>query len=69
LDRVLDGSGPRRAAIDRAAAELRLSTRQVYNLLARYRVERRVTSLLPRTDGTRKKRLQKDIGGIIATTL
>ncbi|RWX58172.1 transposase, partial [Mesorhizobium sp. M2A.F.Ca.ET.039.01.1.1] len=28
LDRILDGSGPRRAAINRAAAELRLSTRQ-----------------------------------------
>ena len=37
LDRVLDGSGPRQVVIDRAAAELRLSTRQVYNLLARYR--------------------------------
>lgn len=69
LDRVLDGSGPRRAAIDRAAAELRLSTRQVYNLLKRYRVDRRVTSLLPRTDRTRKKRLHQDIEGIIATTL
>lgn len=69
LDRILDGAGPRQAAVDRAAAELRLSTRQVYNLLARYRVDRRVTSLLPRTDGTRKKRLHQDIEAIIATTL
>lgn len=69
LDRILDGSGPRGAAIDRAAAELRLSTRQVYNLLARYRVDRRVTLLLPRTDGTRKRRLHHDIEEIIAATL
>lgn len=69
LDRILDGSGPRRAAIARAAAELRLSTRQVYNLMARYRVERTVTSLLPSEDRTRKKRLQQDIEEIIAATL
>lgn len=69
LDRILDGSGPRRAAIVRAAAELRLSTRQVYNLLTRYRVDRTVTSLLPGRDRTRKKRLQQDIEKIIATTL
>jgi putative transposase len=69
LDRILDGSGPRRAAIVRAAAELRLSTRQIYNLLARYRGDRTVTSLLPGGDRTRKKRLQQDIEEIIATTL
>ncbi|RRH87411.1 transposase [Mesorhizobium tamadayense] len=69
LDRILDGSGSRRAAIVRAAAELRLSTRQVYNLLTRYRVDRTVTSLLPDRDRTRKKRLQQDIEKIIATTL
>ncbi len=69
LDRILDGSGPRRAAIVRAAAELRLSTRQVYNLLARYRVDRTVTSLLPRLEGVRKKRLEQDIEEIIAATL
>lgn len=55
LDRILDGSGPRRSAIVRAATELRLSTRQVYNLLARYRIDRAVTSLLPGGDRTRKK--------------
>ncbi|NGX96850.1 MAG: transposase, partial [Candidatus Afipia apatlaquensis] len=31
LGKVLDGSGPRRLAIARAAAELRLTTRQIYN--------------------------------------
>lgn len=63
------GSGLRRAAIVRAAAELRLSTRQVYNLLARYRIDRTVTSLLPRLDGARKRRLEQDIEKIIAATL
>ncbi|WP_404854039.1 hypothetical protein, partial [Escherichia coli] len=67
LDRVLDGSGPRQGVIDRAAAELRLSTRQVYNLLARYRADRRVTSLLPDGERTRKRRLRQDIEEIIAT--
>lgn len=69
LDRILDGPGPRRAAIERAAAELRLSTRQVYNLLARYRIDRTVTSLLPDGDRTRKKRLQEAVEAIIAGTL
>ncbi len=69
LDRILDGPGPRRAAIERAAAELRLSTRQVYNLLARYRTDRTVTSLLPDGDRTRKKRLQEAVEVIIAGTL
>lgn len=69
LDRILDGSGPRQAAINRAAAELRLSTRQVYNLLARYRIDRTVTSLLPPLDGVRKKRLNQGIEEIIASTL
>ena len=50
-------------------AELRLSTRHVYNLLARYRVDRRVSSLLPRTNGARKKRLDHDVEEIIAATL
>ncbi|RWI36089.1 Mu transposase C-terminal domain-containing protein [Mesorhizobium sp.] len=69
LDKVLDGSMAGRAAMDRAAAELRLSTRQVYNLLARYRADRTVTSLLPRTASTRRKRLHEGIEEIIATTL
>lgn len=69
LDRILDGSGSRRTAIARAAAELRVSTRQVYNLLARYRVDQTVTSLLPGGDRTRKKRLRPDIEEIIAATL
>ena len=37
LDRILDGVAPVREAVVRAASELRLSTRQVYNYLARYR--------------------------------
>ena len=69
LDRILDGPGPRQSAIAGAAAELRLSTRQIYHLLARYRVDRTVTSLLPSGDGTRKKRLQQEIEEIIASTL
>lgn len=69
LDRVLDKAGLHQAAVDRAAAELRLSTRHVYRLLARYRVDRRVSSLLPRTNGARKKRLHDDVERIIAETL
>ncbi len=69
LDRILDETVPHRTAVDPAAAELRLSTRQVYNLLARYRVDRRVSSLLPRTNGARKKRLGDEIEEIIAATL
>ena len=41
LDRILDGASPMRESVVRAAFELRLSTRQVYNYLARYREERR----------------------------
>ena len=58
LDKVLDGSGPRRALTARApAAELNLTTRQVYNLLKRYAVPRTVACLLPRRRGLRAKRL------------
>ncbi len=69
LDRILDEADPHRTAVDRAAGELRLSTRQVYNLLARYRVDRRVSSLLPRTNGAKKKRLDPEVEEIIAATL
>ncbi|NTE57869.1 DDE-type integrase/transposase/recombinase [Agrobacterium tumefaciens] len=69
LDKILDGGGPRQAAITRAAAELRLTTRQIYNLLARYRADRTVTALLPRTAVSRRKRLSEQIEEIIATTL
>ena len=69
LDRILDAAGSHRAAVERAAAELGLSTRQIYNLLARYRVDRRVSSLLPRRSGARKKQLDPDVEVIIATTL
>ena len=54
LDEFLDGGNPKHAAIKRAAAELRLTTRQIYNLLARYRADRTVTSLLPRTAVSRR---------------
>ncbi|MER8549231.1 MULTISPECIES: Mu transposase C-terminal domain-containing protein [unclassified Mesorhizobium] len=69
LDKVLDGSAPRRSAIARVAAELQLSTRQIYNLLARYRDDRTVTVLLPKTGNTRRKRLPSKIEEIIAATL
>lgn len=69
LDRILDEADPHRVAVDRAAAELRLSTRQVYNQLARYRIDRRVSSLLPRTNGARKRRLSPEVEEIIAATL
>lgn len=69
LDKVLDCGGPRQAAITRAAAELRLTTRQIYNLLARYRADRTVTALLPRTAVSRRKRLPEQSEEIIETTL
>jgi hypothetical protein len=69
LDRVLDGAAPVREAVMRAASELRLSTRQVYNYLARYREERRVSALLPRRSGTRKPRINPAVENIIAVTL
>ncbi|AVA23688.1 MULTISPECIES: Mu transposase C-terminal domain-containing protein [unclassified Rhizobium] len=69
LDKILDGGSPKQAAITRAAAELRLTTRQVYNLLARYRVDRTVTALLPRAAGNRRKRLPQQVEEIINATL
>ena len=57
LDKVLDASGPRRVAVARAAGELRLSTRRIYMLLARYRRERTVSSLRSRNGAARRKRL------------
>nr|WP_041678983.1 hypothetical protein [Rhizobium etli] len=53
----------------RATAELRLTTRQIYNLLAHYRADRTVTALLPRTAVSRRKRLPEQVEEIIATTL
>jgi putative transposase len=69
LDRVLDGNMPMWEAVSRAAVELRLSTRQVYNHLARYRAERRVSSVLPRTTGRRRARISTAVEAIIADTL
>lgn len=69
LDRVLDCYLPMREAVSRAATELRLSTRQVYNHLARYRKDRRVSSLLPRTNGARRARISTGVDAIIAGTL
>ncbi len=69
LDKILDGHDPKQAAIKRAAAELRLTTRQIYNLLVRYRADRTVTALLPRTANLRRKRLAEQVEEIIATTL
>ena len=69
LDRVLDGDIQMREAVSRAATELRLSTRQVYNHLARYRETRRVSSLLPRTNGVRQARISTSVEAIISETL
>jgi len=69
LDKVLDGSGLRRALTARAAAELNLTTRQVYNLLQRYAVLRTIASLLPRRRGLRAKRLSAGVEAIVAATL
>ncbi len=69
LDRVLDGDLPMREAVSRAAVELRLSTRQVYNHLVRYRGERRVSSVLPRTNGARRARISIGVEAIISETL
>ena len=69
LEKLLEAAGPRAAAIARAAAELQLSTRQVYGLLARYRDERTVSSLLARNKGERTKRLAGDVETIVKATL
>ncbi|MFN7596931.1 MAG: transposase, partial [Cereibacter sp.] len=69
LDRVLDGNLPMREAVSRSATELRLSTRQVYNHLAQYREDRRVSSLLPQTNGARRARISTSVEAIIADTL
>jgi len=69
LDRVLDEDLPMREAVSRTAVELRLSTRQVYNHLARYREDRRVSSLLPRTNGARRARISTSVEAIISDTL
>jgi len=69
LDKVLEGSGLRRALIARAAAELNLATRQVYNLLKRYAVARTAASLQSRRGGLRTKRLSAGVETIIEATL
>ena len=69
LDKVLDGAGSRQSAIALAAAELRLSSRQIYNLLAHYRRDRTVTVLLPRTATTRSKLLSAEVEEIIGAIL
>jgi putative transposase len=69
LDRVLDTGRAKNDAIARAAAELQLTTRQIYNLLARYRAERTITALLPRLPFERRKRLSEQVEDIIRATL
>ena len=69
LERIIDEAAPVREAVVRAASELRLSTRQVYNYLVRYREERRISALLPRTSRTRKSRISPAVESIIAMTL
>ncbi len=69
LEKILNSSDPRQATIARSAAELRLTTRQIYNLLARYRADRTVTALLPRIATSRRKRLPDQAEAIISVTL
>lgn len=69
LDRVLDAGRAKKDAIARAAAELHLTSRQIYNLLARYQAERTITALLPRLPSERRKRLSETVEDIIRTTL
>ncbi len=69
LDKVLDAQGPRKAAVARASAELEVSTRRIYVLLARYRLERRVSALLSHNGIRRSKRLAENVEAIIAATL
>lgn len=69
LDRVLNGTGPRATLMARAAAELNLTTRQVYYLLERYTPKRTVSSLLPLRSETRGNRLSASVEHIIAEVL
>lgn len=69
LDRVLDAGQAKKDAIARAAAELNLTARQIYNLVARYKAERTITALLPRLASERRKRLSETAEDIIRTTL
>ena len=69
FDKVLDGSGARQALIARAAAEVNLTSRQVYNLLKRYAADRTISSLLPRRGNARAKRLNASVEAIITATL
>jgi putative transposase len=69
LDKILEATGPRKAAVACAAGELRLSTRQVYTLLARYRGDRTVSALVSRKGTARRKRLADEAEAIIAATL
>jgi hypothetical protein len=69
LGKVLDGAGPRRLAIARAAAELDLTTRQIYHLRKRYASDRSVSALLPQKSRPRRKRLAGEVEAIIAVTL
>ncbi len=69
LDKILDGHGSRHTLMGRAATELGLSTRQVYHLLARYRLSRSVSALLPCRREKRRRRLPSEIEQTIAVTL
>ncbi|MEI5681820.1 hypothetical protein AAAK29_25775 [Mesorhizobium sp. CCNWLW179-1] len=59
LDKVLDDAVSRQAAVTRAATELQLTSRQIYNLLG----------LLARSAASRRKRLPEELKSIIAATL
>jgi putative transposase len=69
LETVLTGTGPKRRLVEKAATELRLSVRQVYYLLEKYRPTRTVTSVVPDRHRQRSKRLTKPVEKIIEETL
>lgn len=68
LEQVLEGTGARASLIERAAAALGISTRQVYALLGRYKGAR-VASTLVRKTSARGHRLDPKVEGIIEATL
>lgn len=68
LEQVLEGTGARASLIERAAAALGISTRQVYALLGRYKAAR-VASTLVRKTSARGHRLDPKVEGIIEATL
>lgn len=69
LDRVLASTEPKQLAVNRAARELGMSSRQVYSHLARYREARLVSSLVPEKNKQKQTRISEHVENIIAETL